>query len=120
MPPRTDRLVCLFLSLPVNISLSHSWGRDRSLTFKSFAGDVEHIQGYWRWEEASANATTMLLHSAGEVGEHPPHFLKLAKYLPYNDFLPTLGAQLISLHKLQNWVAAKQPGAVQPEEPLPE
>lgn len=109
-----------FLSLPVNISLSHSWGKDRSLTFKSFSGDVEHIQGYWRWEEASANATTMLLHSAGKVGEHPPHFLKLAKYLPYNDFLPTLGAQLISLHKLQNWVAAKQPGAVQPEEPLPE
>lgn len=109
-----------FLSLPVNISLSHSWSKDRSLFFKSFGGDLEQIQGYWRWEEASVNSTTMLLHSAGEVGDHPPHFLKLAKYLPYNDFLPTMGAQLISLRKLERWVAANQPGAVQPEEPLPE
>lgn len=109
-----------FLSLPVNISLSHSWGKDRSLHFKSYAGDVEQIQGHWRWEEASANSTWMFLHSAGEVGDRPPHFLKLAKYLPYNDFLPTMGAQLISLRKLERWVAAKQPGAVQPEEPLPE
>lgn len=109
-----------FLSLPVNISISHNWSKDRSLLFKSFGGDLEQIQGYWRWEEATVNSTTMLLHSAGKVGEHPPHFLKLAKYLPYNDFLPTMGAQLISLRKLERWVAAKQPGAVQPEEPLPE
>lgn len=109
-----------FLSLPVNVSLAHSWGKDRSLHFKAYAGDVEHIQGNWRWEEASANSTWMMLHSAGKVGEHPPHVLKLAKYLPYNDFLPTMGAQIISLRKLGHWVEGKQPGAVQVEEPLPE
>ncbi|HEX5277984.1 MAG TPA: hypothetical protein VFW42_09980 [Fluviicoccus sp.] len=109
-----------FLSLPVNISLSHNWSKDRSLFFKSFGGDLEQIQGYWRWEEASVNSTTMLLHSAGEVGDHPPHFLKLAKYLPYNDFLPTMGAQLISLRKLERWVATRKPGAPVVEEPLPE
>ncbi|MDO8329014.1 MAG: SRPBCC family protein [Fluviicoccus sp.] len=109
-----------FLSLPVNLSIAHTWGKDRTLYYKSFAGDVEHIQGQWHWEEAAGNSTWMHLHSAGEVGEHPPHVLKLAKYLPYNDFLPTLGAQVISLRKLEHWVERQQPGAVQPEEPLPE
>ncbi len=94
-----------FLSLPIRTSLAHVWDKDQSLVFNAYAGDVEHIHGRWRWEAQPEGAGTwMTLHSAGKVGAHPPYVLRVAQQLPYNDFLPTMGAQVISLHKFSAWL----------------
>ncbi|HEY4713147.1 MAG TPA: SRPBCC family protein [Aquirhabdus sp.] len=93
------------LSIPMHLKLVYlPEAEPNSVRFFNTGGDVEFVQGRIQFKELSPKNTLVHLTAAGKLGENPPLLLKLAKHLPYPDYLPTIGAAPIVFEKTRTWL----------------
>jgi hypothetical protein len=93
------------LSIPMHLKLVYiPESETNSVRFFNTGGDVEFVQGRILFKEVSPNSTLVQLTAAGKLGEDPPFLLKMAKNMPYPDYLPTLGSAPIVFEKTQTWL----------------
>ena len=93
------------LSIPMHLKLVYIPDFEQnSVRFFNTGGDVEFVQGRIQFKELNPRSTLVHLTAAGKLGENPPLLLKLAKHMPYPDYLPTLGSALIVFEKTRTWL----------------
>lgn len=93
------------LSIPMHLKLVYiPESESNSVRFFSTGGDVEFVQGRIQFKELSPKSTLVQLTAAGKLGEDPPFLLKMTQYMPYPDYLPTLGSAPIIFEKTRTWL----------------
>ncbi|MBC7751410.1 MAG: SRPBCC family protein [Candidatus Saccharibacteria bacterium] len=93
------------ISIPMHVKLFYIHEPEQnSYRFSSSGGDVEFVQGRIIFKELSPKNTLIHLIAAGKLGENPPLLLKLAKNLPYPDYLPSVGSATVIFEKTKTWL----------------
>lgn len=93
------------ISIPMHIKLVYiPEAEQNSVRFFNSGGDVEFIQGRVKFKELNPKSTLVQLTTGSKLGENPPFILKLAKHLPYPDYLPTVGTAPLIFEKTRIWL----------------
>ncbi len=92
------------LSIPMHLKLNYKPESEYSTRFYATGGDVQFMQGRYVLKAVNAQYTLVGLTTASKLGDNPPLLLKLAKYLPYPDYIPVVGAAPVLFDKSRNWL----------------
>jgi hypothetical protein len=94
------------ISIPVYIELAYQPEPDpNAIRFYTTGGDVELIHGRFQFEAIDSKNTLVGLTVGTHLGDHPPLLLRLAKNLPFSDYLPTVGSAHVILDKARLWLS---------------
>ena len=93
------------ISIPMHIQLAYQPEPDRSsIRFYTTGGDIEFIQGRFQFKALDNKNTLVGLTAGSHLGDNPPFLLRLGKYLPYPDYLPTVGSAPVIFEKTRLWL----------------
>ena len=89
------------INIPFNFKLNFQYPQAHSNSFFAQGGDLKYIKGEMAFN-AHGSGTLMKMTNAAKIDEKAPFLLRAARSLPYNDLLPTLGANTVFALKVQS------------------